>query len=196
MEAILAYLSGWSVAAVICLVVGLALLIAEMFIPGFGLFGALGIITLIASIVLSASTFTHALITLLIIILLVGLAAVIVFRSIGRGNLARSPIVLRDNIDYESNDLGEKGMQELIGRKGVCLTPLRPSGNADFGGKRLDVVTSGEFISKGSYIRIESIENLRVLVREISQDEYNSKEEDKFHENETTGEDGTGKEQA
>ena len=77
MEAILAYLSGWSVAAVICLVVGLALLIAEMFMPGFGLFGALGIITLIASIVLSASTFTHALITLLIIILLVGLAAVI-----------------------------------------------------------------------------------------------------------------------
>ena len=75
------------------------------------------------------------------------------------------------------DSLGEKGMQELIGRKGVCLTPLRPSGNADFGGKRLDVVTSGEFISKGSYIRIESIENLRVLVREISQDEYNSKEE-------------------
>ena len=196
MEAILAYLSGWSVAAVICLVVGLALLIAEMFMPGFGLFGALGIITLIASIVLSANTFTHALITLLSSILLVGLAAVFVFRSIGRGNLARSPIVLRNNIDYESNDLGEKSMQELIGRKGVCLTPLRPSGNADFEGRRLDVVTSGEFIAKGSYIRIESIENLRILVREISEGEYNKKEEDKNNENKMDGGNGTGKDQA
>ena len=34
-DAVLAYIGGWSVAGIICLVVGLALMIAEMFISKF-----------------------------------------------------------------------------------------------------------------------------------------------------------------
>ena len=52
MDAVLAYIGGWSVAGIICLVVGLALMIAEMFTPGMGLMGALGICSIIAAIIL------------------------------------------------------------------------------------------------------------------------------------------------
>ena len=95
------------------------------------------------------------------------IAAVIVFRSMSRGALSRSPIVLKERIEAESTSLGDVEMQELVGREGVTLSSLRPSGRADFDGLRLDVSSSGEFIPKGARVRIERVEGLRVLVRAL-----------------------------
>ena len=56
-------------------------------------------------------------------------------------------------------------MQKLVGREGVSLTPLRPSGNGDFDGEKLDVVSDGAFIPQGARIRIVRVEGLRILVK-------------------------------
>ena len=52
-----------------------------------------------------------------------------------------------------------------MGREGVSLTPLRPSGNGDFDGEKLDVVSDGAFIPQGARIRIVRVEGLRILVK-------------------------------
>lgn len=75
--------------------------------------------------------------------------------------------MLNDSIEEKSTSLSDASAQELIGLEGECLTALRPSGNADFGGRRLDVVSAGEFIEKGSRVRIESVEGLRILVKKV-----------------------------
>ena len=161
------YVLGWNLPALICLIVGIVLLIIEMFIPGFGIAGGLGIVALVAAIVLRADTLENALITLALILLLLIVFSYFFFRSFSRGALSRSRVVLNDSIHGESSSLTQLDMQQLIGREGETLNLLRPAGNADFGGTRLDVVTSGEFIDKGKRVRIERIEGTRILVKEI-----------------------------
>ncbi|MEA5058539.1 MAG: hypothetical protein EOM66_02455 [Clostridia bacterium] len=161
------YLMGWHLPAIICLIVGLLLMVYEMFTPGMGFPGLLGAIALLAAVVLRADSLQTAAITMLLILIPLILAAVIIFRSFSKGALSRSPIVLKESIESESTSLSDADMKKLVGREGVSLSTLRPSGMADFDGLRLDVVSSGEFIPKGARVRIERVEGLRILVKPL-----------------------------
>ncbi|MDO5112555.1 MAG: NfeD family protein [Clostridia bacterium] len=158
-----AYIMAWNAAAIICLVVGIALWILEMFTPGLGVPALLGSISLLAAIVLSARSFSHAMITLALILILLGVCAFFVFRAFSHGKLHR--IVLHESMNGDSTPL--MGMMDMVGKEGVCLTTLRPAGDADFDGQRLDVVSEGDFIEKGSKVRIDRIEGLRIIVKRV-----------------------------
>lgn len=164
------YIMGWNVAAVICLAVGLALMVFEMFTPGMGVPGILGIVALIAAVVLRADTLANALLTLAVIIVFLGAAAFFIYRSFRKGAISRSPIVLNDAIEEKSTSLSDEAMQSLVGQTGETLTALRPSGNILLGDRRLDVMTEGEFIAKGERVRVIRVEGLRVLVERAAQD--------------------------
>ncbi|MDD4933545.1 MAG: NfeD family protein [Methylacidiphilaceae bacterium] len=56
------------------------------------------------------------------------------------------------------------------GEEGVALTVLRPAGTARFGGKLVDVVTSGSFVPAGSRLRIVSAEGVRVVVEALDEE--------------------------
>jgi len=45
------------------------------------------------------------------------------------------------------------------------LTPLRPSGSARIGGRRVDVTAIGEFLSQGEEVVVVAADGLRVAVR-------------------------------
>jgi membrane-bound serine protease (ClpP class) len=55
----------------------------------------------------------------------------------------------------------------LLGREGQAHTNLRPAGIVVIDGKKLDVVTSGEQIEKGSRVRVSKVEGNRVIVRSV-----------------------------
>ena len=63
--------------------------------------------------------------------------------------------------------VGEIGTEkpELVGLTGVAFTQLRPSGTALIGGQRVDVVTEGALIEKGSALKVVAVEGMRVVVR-------------------------------
>lgn len=52
----------------------------------------------------------------------------------------------------------------LVGMQGVALSELRPGGTAQFAEKRLDVVTRGEFVEKGTKIIIAETHGNRIVV--------------------------------
>ena len=54
---------------------------------------------------------------------------------------------------------------ELLQQTGTALTNLRPSGAALISGQRVDVVTEGSMIPKGTPVRVVALEGLRVVVR-------------------------------
>lgn len=56
---------------------------------------------------------------------------------------------------------------ELLNQTGTALTPLRPSGMALINQRRVDVVTEGSLIDRGTAIKVVAIEGLRVVVRAI-----------------------------
>ena len=165
MDPVMDYIMGWSTPALICLIAGLILMVCEMFTPGMGIPGILGGLCLLGAIVLRADSLTTALITLILILLPLMIAAGIIFRSFSKGALSRSRIVLKDSIDGESTPLGDKDAQSLIGQEGERA--LRPVGAGDFSGRRLDIVSEGGFIQKGAKVRITAIDGVRIIVKEI-----------------------------
>jgi membrane-bound serine protease (ClpP class) len=52
----------------------------------------------------------------------------------------------------------------LVGARGIAQTDLRPAGKAMVGDELLDVITSGEFVLKGSAIHIISQQGMRIVV--------------------------------
>ena len=57
------------------------------------------------------------------------------------------------------------------GQTGTAITLLRPSGKADIDGQRYDVVTQGDFVPKGSRIRVATIKGTKIVVVRIDTDE-------------------------
>lgn len=167
MEFLMQYIMGWHLAAALCLVLGLSLLIFEMFTPGLGVPGLLGLVLIIAAVVLRADTFANGAVTLAIIFIVIGIAGFFIYRSFKRGLISRSPIVLKERIEETSTPLMGEKMQQLVGREGTALSALRPSGTIAVGEQRLDVMTEGEFVMKGARVRIVRVEGLRVLVKPI-----------------------------
>jgi membrane-bound serine protease (ClpP class) len=52
----------------------------------------------------------------------------------------------------------------LLGATGVAETVLRPAGKGRFGDQLVDVVTEGDFITKGERIKIVTVDGSRVVV--------------------------------
>ncbi len=165
MDPVLDYLMGWEWPAVLCLVVGLGLILYEMFTPGLHLPAILGVMSLIAAVVLRAKTVTDGVVTLIIVVVLLIVLGFFFWHSLTKGRLSKSAVVLKESIGGMSTDREEA--RSLIGREGICLTTLRPAGNADFDGLRMDVVSDGEFIQKGTRVVVTRVEGLRVLVKTV-----------------------------
>ena len=105
---------------IICLVVGSALILMEAFMPGFGVAGITGIILEIVAIININSKMgsTAALIATFLVLLLIGVAVFMSYRSAMKGRLSKSPLVLKDT----EAPAGEAKPDHWIGKEGVAVT--------------------------------------------------------------------------
>ena len=152
-------------AALVFLIAGLVLLTVEMFVPGIGIFGGLGLICLVLFIAFQAKTFTEALILLLIIAAIVAVFLFILVHSFKKGLIYRSGIVLKNEQKREEGFLAGSDMSHLMGKQGVSITTLRPAGTAVFEGERIDVLTEGEFVPAGTPVEVVRVSGMRVFVK-------------------------------
>ncbi len=165
MDIMSSYLAGWDVLSLMCLVIGLGLMIGEMFTPGLGVMGAFGLAALIAAVVMSANSLLDAVVTVAIIFVVLFIAGFIIYRSFSKGKISKSGIVLNEKIDSASTALDSSAVKKLAGKEGVAITALRPSGNAEIDGERYAVETAGEFIPKDTRILVERIDGLKIVVK-------------------------------
>jgi hypothetical protein len=86
-------------------------------------------------------------------------------RYVPRSRLARSMFLRTEQSGYHSTS---EDLTPLLGKEGVALTLLRPSGKALIDGRRIDVVTEGALVEKGSPVRVMDVEGARVVVRKIA----------------------------
>jgi len=161
MPELFAFLGTMSWLAAVLLIVGIALMIVEMFIPGFGVPGILGLLFIVAGIVIAAESLAQALFLVLVILVVLSVALFIALRSGNKGLLSRSPLV---NRHHESGYEAAATQKDWVGNVGTALTTLRPAGAGEFDGARLDVVSEGEFIQSGASIVITRVEGVRVVV--------------------------------
>jgi len=159
-------LAGASIVSIVLFIIGIGLLIVEMFEPGFGFFGAFGVISLIICIFVTASTVAEGLMltAFFFVILLILLAVFLIFVS--KGKLPKR-LVLHEAETVEQGFTGTEDMKYLMGKTGIVTSICRPVGNVDFDGVKLEVVSQAEFIAKGIVVEVIEIEGNRVVVRPV-----------------------------
>ena len=142
-------------------IVGLALVFAEMLIPGFGVFGILGSVCLLGTAFLVAKVYGITAFLITVVLLVIAFALMIV---LAKKSGFYNKVVLRDK--QEAQDFDESTLQGLLGAEGVTQTTLRPFGVADFQGKMVDVCSNGDFIDRGKRVRVTQIQGKTVTVSE------------------------------
>lgn len=154
----------------ICFVFGVALLVLEAFMPGFGLPGISGIVLQVVAVALTYMSHgpVAALGMTLIILSIVAVAISVSLRSATKGKLSRSKLVLKETESNEAGYRSTEDMEIFLGREGVTTTVLRPTGMAEFDGVRLNVVSEGEFVPSGERVQIVRVEGSRILVRTMA----------------------------
>jgi membrane-bound ClpP family serine protease len=152
---------------IISAVVGIALIVVEMFMPGFGIPGFSGIALLALSVAFTWSEYgmMAGLGASILVLALSGLAIMLSLRSASKGRMSRSPLVLRGSQSREEGFAASEDLSSFLGQTGKTLTVLRPAGVADINGARLKVVSGGEYIPQGADVTVIQVEGARVLVR-------------------------------
>ena len=145
------------------LLLGMALIVLECFIPGFGVAGILGgIFSLFAYAALIPYigwyTGLVALGELAVVILCVLLFA----KSAGKG---KNPLILSARADKADGFTANDDNETLINKGGIAESDLRPAGIALIEQKRVDVVSDGEFIKKGSRITVTEVNGRQIKVK-------------------------------
>ena len=147
---------------IIGFVIGSGLIIVEAFIPGFGVAGICGVILEIVA--LRCCWVLHgivpALLALVGVLALIGLAVFLSYRSAMNGRLSKSHLVLNDTEKTAAED-----KPDWIGMEGVAVTALRPAGQIEIDGKRLNAASTGDFIEKGSPVLVTGMEGDHCVIK-------------------------------
>lgn len=152
---------------VIVFVIGLALVISELFVhPGTILPGIAGILLILVSLVMAMVDMypgkpampTLPQIRLPVENLMLALLCSLVIMALLARILPKTSIyrTLVSQSASGVSTVAAKGQEQAsrVGQTGVAISNLRPGGKAQFGNDILDVITQGEMISKGESVRI------------------------------------------
>ena len=151
---------------ILCYLVGTGLVIMEAFIPGFGVAGISGVILEIVAIILTCTRFgmLWGLIGTFAVLLFVGVAVFFSYRSAMNGRLSKSALVLNGT---EGSVSAAPSLQDWNGREGTAVTALRPAGFIEIDGTRLSASTSGEFLAKGTPVKVTGAEGDHLVIHKI-----------------------------
>jgi membrane-bound ClpP family serine protease len=154
--------------AILLGVVGIGLIMSEIFVPG-GVLGTMGLAALVVCIVIAAMHFSAAgIIITVVLILVAGVGAwLFTFHVLRKTRAARG--VFLNTTQQGMNVLADTAEQyrRLIGRRGVAHSFLRPAGVAEIDGERIDVVTEGDYVPAGTPIEVVELEGNHLVVRAI-----------------------------
>lgn len=157
------------IASIICLIIGIVLIIIEIFQPGFGIFGILGGALSIVGIVLrvlvgDGNVFAQIFILLFFDVIIILIAFFAMLLTAKKGWLNRSPLIQNDTAVDKDHSEGTADYSALVGMLGIAVTDLRPVGRANIDCEAYDVVADGFFIKKGEGIKVVSVEGSKITV--------------------------------
>ncbi|MCL2617041.1 MAG: hypothetical protein FWD96_05295 [Defluviitaleaceae bacterium] len=141
------------------LVLAVIALVAEMFVPGMEIFGVVGGIALLVSAVLAVLFVPGGWFIVAGQVVVFGFFLRYFVKHIRQRQL-QGRIILNENLAEDvSHDLAG-----LVGKPGVAVTTLRPYGEAEFDGVRIEVSSGGPLIEQGTRVRAIAIRESKLIV--------------------------------
>ena len=141
---------------------GLLVIVAEVMLPSGGILTiiALGLLGYSIYLVFTGISFDAGVMIVIADLILLPIIAIIGFKM-----LAKSPLSLQSSLQRSAGVVSyDEKLSELVGKEGVAVTNLRPSGTVKIDNVRVDVVSRGDYIEKGETVRVLKVEGSRVVV--------------------------------
>lgn len=142
--------------------IGILVIIAEIFIPSLGLLTAIALTIFFYSLYLVFTTIST---TAGMVIAGLDIILVPVLIIFGMKILAKSSLTLKRELSKQDGVVSQKEKFEAyINMKGKSVTDLRPAGMAEISSQRVDVVTDGEYIDADTPIVVTGVSGNRIIV--------------------------------
>lgn len=151
---------------ILLVLVGLFLMGAEIFVPG-GVLGVIGGMALLAAVVAGFVAFgpQGGMLAAMIILVFLGLSIVLWMHFLPKTRLGKTLTLSTDSAGYKS---AATSLRDMVGKTGVAITPLGPSGLIKIDGMRVDAVAEGKWIDSGAQVRVIHVTGNHITVREVA----------------------------
>ena len=161
--------------AALAFVLGLGLIVVEVFIlPGFGVAGISGIILMFGGsfyVFKSAYQFETAILAFSSVIVLTAIGVIAAFYLFPKTRAWKHfALATEMSSDIGYHSAGDEDFQSYIGQTGTAITPLRPAGAIRLAGKRVDVLTAGDFIPSETPVKVIEVEGSKIFVEALDEE--------------------------
>ena len=169
--------------AILFFALGLICLGVEIFIlPGFFIFGLLGLVLIIGSLLFAMTDFwpgqgqggtlfsfelLQLPLTNLVIALGLAILGALVFARLFKGSFIERSIVLTSSLNSKKESAEQVPQAELIGKQGISITRLNPSGLIEIDGKQYEAHAEINYIEKDKAVLVCSMDNFKIDVKEL-----------------------------
>jgi membrane-bound ClpP family serine protease len=149
--------------AILLQLVAVLLIIAEVIIPSGGVIAIVAISILAYSlyVVFAELSFATGMIFIGLDILIFPVLVLVGLRL-----LASSPVALGRKLSRSEGVIAQSGeLDSFLGRNGTAVTSLHPAGVAVIDGRRLDVVSRGEYIARETEVLVIAVTGNQIIVK-------------------------------
>ncbi len=157
---------SWVCIALFCL--GLAFLIIEVFVTGFGFFGISGTISIVAGVIVRICQGLNLVQSLTLVLIVIGVMMILTMLmvySAQYGLLGHSGLFEKKSTLDKNYNQPDRKIRKLVGKSGKAITDLKLAGKAKIRGRIYDVVSMKSYIEKGSNIKVKEIKDNEIIVR-------------------------------
>jgi len=147
------------------MIVGMIFLFAESITPGFGVFGASGIVLLVVSAVLTLFYVRYGFI---MVCCEIGVLGVGVWLFIRRMKSKKNYGQLFLNETLNEDAASKIDLSVYLGKTGAAKTSLRPAGVAEIDGASVEVVSDGAYIPENTPVYAKEIVAGKLVVVRVT----------------------------
>ncbi len=142
------------------------LIVVEIFVPSGGLISICALACLAGGIWLFFENQTIPIwIGIVIACIEIPISVIVSWKLLSLSSFGKS-VMLQSQPNTPGEAIADTELlQEMHGKIGKVITPLRPVGTVDFDGKRLECVAESGYVDKGSKVEVIKIESTQLTVR-------------------------------
>ncbi|MCG8409137.1 MAG: hypothetical protein MI923_28370 [Phycisphaerales bacterium] len=167
-------MDSWLIWSLILFAVGLVFVATEVIVPSGGLLGLVALICLAGSLASAYQVSSGTGATMMVIeVICVPAVCLFVFKYLPKTTLGKQLILSPPKQKSGSPPQGPASPvstsphEKLMGKEGVIVTDLRPSGTMEIDGRRMSVVSEGEAIDTGCRAKVVMVEGNRIVVEAV-----------------------------
>lgn len=166
--------------ALLLMVLGMGLLVLEVFFPSAGILGFLSASSILAAIIFGfRGGVLTGLVTLLVAVVGIPTVAIFALKIWPRTAMGRRVMLMTPSSkDVLPQDAERDSLKQLIGQVGEAKCQMLPGGIVSLDGHTIDAVSEGMPIDSGQRVRVIKVWGHRVVVRPLEEEEPSSSAED------------------